>query len=315
MTKRVLFIAPEKMRDDMTALNGFLNGQDIELQFEARSKTPRSDGRGFDVVISARPIADIANCRHLVRPDADLGKYWQYRTFLNNGIPTPGTWMFSFGMQLDEPGSSLVVLKPDTLDTEFPDAILLMHRQDLPMLSIAGFPPEHPILKFPYVVQDFIATGRFATSFRVILFLGTPILCYRFVGKTELKAVKENSIVTGPELISNGRFGYTVSLCDAADLVDLAIKAASALGNTVLCTVDILREGNKQFVLEVNMDGANIWPLRRGHLLRHIGRDNMIGQFGMLERVSRRIAEIVDDLGDPVSGQNMSGVKVQRNAL
>jgi hypothetical protein len=295
----VTLIAPENMETDVSELGRLLGARGIELIFLAAEQIKKHGSQAIgatELVLSTLHLSNILPFSgRLMMPPMSAGKLNQFALFSQSGIPTPESWQFRFGMSLLESPKRLVVVKPDSVATSARRSTFVLECSLLSQISPSDFAPEHPILNHPYIVQEFVSTGLHATSFRVVLFCGVPILSYKIVSKRPSPLIDSSHIHVAPEFISNNRRGFSVSLYADPQMLELAQRMSLSLNNPILCTCDLLRSDKNELyqALEVNASGWNIWPLKRDHLLRQIGRDAMIKQFHMFESISDRIVCLI----------------------
>lgn len=306
MTNTVAFLAPEKMTSDLTHLFTHFIGQDTELSFhpfrennfelnqkvymEAQSKKPT-------LVISTQSIKQWES--NAVLPSPDVDKLTQFIRFIAYNIPTILTMPFQTGMTFPGEASSLVVLKPAMLNTWASGSLIVLRKDNLHRIKREHFPKDHPILKHPYVVQDFIETGSKSVSYRVVLFCGAPIIAYRIVGKNDIPVVTGDEICTGSEFISNGPSGYSVSLFQDPEMINVAVKMTASIDHPlyhpVLTKCDLLFDEKLGWrALEISNNDWNSWPLGRPNLIESLGKEKMINQFDAYKTISKKIEYLVD---------------------
>lgn len=292
--RKILFVAPKAMQSDFGEIAALLLKRRIHLTFLPYSGEIdwESAFKNHDRVISTLHIEDEAGTDRLIHPPPPLLKTVQHEIFSGAGLRTPFTAKFRFGMTPAGAGDDLLVLKPDRLDTSEPDTVFFLRRKALSGMRIDDFAGDHPIIRHRFVVQDFIPTGAHATSYRLYLFCGAPLLSYRIVARQAVPALDERHLHAGPEIVSNGPAGYDVELHADPALLEMARKMSAALDHPVLCTLDILRDASEYWALEANVSYWNIWPPAREDLLNALGREAMIGQFGLLQMTADRIADI-----------------------
>jgi len=113
------------------------------------------------------------------------------------------------------------------------------------------------------IIQDFIYTGPWATSYRVLTLFGHAILCFRLQVSRE-RAPLLNRYGFTPEwskghgsIVSNGS-GCDIDLEIDRDVIEFAEKAHAAFPDIPLLGTDVLREqpSGQLYVLEVNPGGA-----------------------------------------------------------
>lgn len=282
------------MKSDFEEIAALLLKRRIRLSFMPYSGDIdwQSALESHDRVFSTLHIEDEAGGGRLIHPPPPLLKTVQYEKFSAAGLKTPFTEKFRFGMTLEGADDGLLVLKPDRLDTSEPDTVFFLRRKALSGMRIDDFAGDHPIIRHRFVAQDFIPTGAHATSYRLYLFCGAPLLSYRIVARQALPVLDERHVHAGTEIVSNGPAGYDVELHADPALLELARDMSAALDHPVLCTLDILHDSREYWALEANVSYWNIWPPAREDLLNALGREAMIAQFGLLQLTADRIADI-----------------------
>ncbi len=292
--RKLLFVAPKAMQSDFEEIASLLLKRRIHLSFMPYSGAIDWEfaAENHDCVISTLHIDSEADSGRLIHPPPPLLKTVQYEKFSAAGLRTPFTAKFRFGMTLEGADDDLLVLKPDRLDTSEPDTVFFLRRKALSGMRFEDFANDHPIIRHRFVVQDFIPTGAHATSFRIYLFCGAPLLSYRIVARQAVPALDERHLHAGPEIVSNGPAGYDVELHDDPALLKMAREMSAALDHPVLCTLDILRDAREYWALEANVSYLNIWPPARADLLNTLGREAMIAQFDLLQEAADKIADI-----------------------
>ena len=186
----------------------------------------------------------------------------QQSIFRENALPTPPSCVFRFGMKLDPiVFGEFILLKPLNLKlTSHGHGIHVMRRTRAENISPLAFSEDHPIRRGEeFVVQKFIHTGKFASTYRVTTFLGAILFAARF------EADNPSPDLTSPDdVIDAGKFthkgNFSVTFVDDGEILTLARKVAAAFDDIPLLGIDIVRDerSSKLYVLEVNA-GGNTW--------------------------------------------------------
>jgi hypothetical protein len=153
------------------------------------------------------------------------------------------------------------------------------------------------------IVQEFIYTGPWPTSYRVVTLFGTPLVAYRIDADRDRPGLPSRygfGDVTGgaPTIVSNSR-GCRIVLDSDPDVIQLAESAHAALPDHPLLGVDILRDADTGalYVLELNTIGWT-WhfstPDAR-RVARETGGDPY-AQMNGLERAARVLARKAREL-------------------
>jgi len=149
------------------------------------------------------------------------------------------------------------------------------------------------------LIQEFIYTGEWPNSYRVMTFFGEPILCYRQQTDTRGKPLPHRygfKVVGGGAAYISNTTEMKVRLVKDADVLELAAKAhTSAFPNVPMLSFDIIRDHDtgRLYVLEANPEGG-------GSFFSHplavkVQRDNdvdFVAQFDGLERMARILSEL-----------------------
>ncbi len=117
--------------------------------------------------------------RGLVYAGRPIYKLKQLQIFQKAGLDVPLTIAYEFGRPLARGfWGEHVVMKPTTLETASRGRFTyLLRTEAVGPIAPKLFPPQHPARKGPVLVQRFIDTGEYATSYRVLTLFGEPIMC------------------------------------------------------------------------------------------------------------------------------------------
>lgn len=300
--KSLGFIVLQSMVDDMPYLAERLAARGISLKTHTlisyardHSLAQARSGHPDLLVSAARLTQNVKAAANEIFSEWPFGKLEQFHRFVAASIPTLQTDAFSFGMSLPGDPVSLLTMKPDYLDTRLPESMITLQRRSLSQIAPQHFRPDHPILSHRYIVQEFIDTGPRAMSYRVVLFCGEPILSYLIVSRVDKPILKANQVHIGPEFISNGGVhGYRMELAIDPTMLDIAKAVSATMAHPVFAQVDLLfnkRHGWR--ALEISTGTGNSWPLGRPDVLRDIGREAAIQQFGLFDVMTNKFAELL----------------------
>lgn len=146
------------------------------------------------------------------------------------------------------------------------------------------------------IVQDFIYTGPWPTSYRVVTLFGKALVAYRVDadrGREPLPHRYGFAETKGVTVVSNSK-GCTIRLHEDEEVIRLAEAAHGAFPDHALLGVDVIREepSGRLYVIEVNTVGWT-WhfstPDAR-RVQRETG-DNPYEQMAGLERAAHILAE------------------------
>ena len=206
---------------------------------------------------------DLKIMRGVVLKNRPISKILQAKVFQEFGIETPPVLPLKFGMELDPAlFGDFVIIKPMDLSlTSSGKGVQVFRRQRLEQLKIADFPTDHLIHSTGegYLVQRFVSTGRYASTFRISTFLGRVMYLIKYQSLNASPDLTETDSV-----IENGNFtqkgNREIHLDSNAGAIDLAKRVAKAFSDIPLLAIDIVIEesSNKLYVLEVNA-GGNTW--------------------------------------------------------
>jgi hypothetical protein len=144
------------------------------------------------------------------------------------------------------------------------------------------------------VIQDFVYTGQWPSSYRVTTWFGVPLFAWKVTASKNRRALVERYGFRGGEdgggmsICSSGE-GCTFELCYESDVLELATLAHSAFPDFPILGIDIVRdaESGRLHVLEANTCG-HLWHFSSPTGIS-IQRDNGIdfkAQFNGLERAA-----------------------------
>jgi hypothetical protein len=156
--------------------------------------------------------------------------------------------------------------------------------------------PGHPGRQAPLIAQEFIYTGPYPISHRIITFLGRPICAYRYTGRREA-ALEDRSAfkrIGGGYNIVASAVGCTAEPFADPDILALASRASAAFPSASYLGVDIVRDvdSGKLYVLETNPTGYS-WPFDAptAKTLEHVFGYHPRDQFGAVERIAEAAAD------------------------
>ena len=147
-----------------------------------------------------------------------------------------------------------------------------------------------------WIVQEFIYTGAWPVSHRVLSLCGTALYAFRAEGdrgKAPLRSATDFASGGGRSIVAS-HIGCSFRFCDDPDVLELAERAHRAFEDIPLLGIDILRDAvsGKLYVVEVNSSG-NVWTFssERGLAVQErLGRPYE-SQFDAMARAARVLAE------------------------
>ncbi len=140
------------------------------------SPIPRSEWRRPALVVALMQTFALKIPRGALLRNFEINKLVQTQALRKAGLPTLPDLPFRPGMMLDPIlFGEFVLLKPlDARLTSKGAGIQVMRRTRLEKLRPSDLPTDHPIRRERkgYIVQKLVNTGKFATTYRVAIFLG-----------------------------------------------------------------------------------------------------------------------------------------------
>lgn len=238
--------------------------------------------------------------RGAVLKNSPISKLAQAKIFHDAGIATPPVQSFKVGMQLDPiMFGQFVMIKPMSLElTSKGDGIQVFRRNRLEQMRPIDFPPDHLIHRDRegYLVQKFINSGRYPSTYRVVTFLGSVLYAMKIEALEPSPDLTEHdSVIEKGNFTQKGRREYFVGMYP--DQIALGKRIAAAFSNIPLLAIDLVCEEATQnlYALEVNAGGntwhfsSEMWAKRRvqfPELARH-----MKEQFSAFDTAAHSLVE------------------------
>jgi hypothetical protein len=208
------------------------------------------------VTVSPAPLRRLRPRRGPVFQGQHVSKSTEYRALQAAGLPVP-RWTRLLphrAPELDGFGQ-YVVTKPDF---GAQGADVRIERRD----TVQWTPPRTArTLNFggpfnPRLVQEFVYTGPWPRSHRVVTLFGSALWADRTEASHDLPPLQDRSAFHGQSVVSSGR-GCTFTLDDDPEVVALGERAHAAFPRVPLLGVDIVRDADtgKLYVLEANSLG------------------------------------------------------------
>ena len=154
----------------------------------------------------------------------------------------------------------------------------------------------HPGRDAPLIAQEFIYTGKYPVSHRIVTFLGQPISAYRYNGRTNTELPGRfafKSVGEGYNIVASA-VGCTADSTVEPDILDLARRAHAAFPLVPYLGVDVIRDNvsGVPYVLETNPHGF-CWPLENPTIaaLTAVMGFHPREQFGAIDRIAETAAE------------------------
>ena len=221
--------------------------------------------------------------------------------FTNAGIRTPKTIAYCAGTVLDrrEWGPFVVVKTNDLSQTSQGKSASLVRLENLSDLpSLPGWLREN-LVSNRVLVQEFIPTGPYATSYRVGTFLGRVIHMMKKCSSSPMPdltapGIEEFAIDSNHESPQSTDFAARELVVDD-EMKAFAIKIAEVFPGLPLLGIDILKhsETGELFALEIN-GGGNTWQFLSNHAAPGrlvISKEERIKQFNAWDTCARVLVE------------------------
>lgn len=264
-----------------------------------------SEDQGLDwtlptLVVSFAPLSRLRPVRGLVLQGRHLPKSTEYRRLQALGVAVPHWTQLNPGAPVSLDGfGPYVVTKPDYGARGADVRIRRTAR-------VAWTPPQTALARTlggrlnPMLVQQFIYTGPWPTSFRVTTLLGEVLWAARIEASRERPGLVEPAAFSsgGYSIVSSGR-GCRFSLCCEEQVLALAKRAHAAFPDVPLLGVDVLRDAHTRalYVIEANSLGfAWHFSSERGLQMQHEFGLDLDAQFNGRRRAAQRLARACREL-------------------
>jgi hypothetical protein len=224
---------------------------------------------------------------------ARLEKHGEYRRLDDAGIPVPAWSIISPELKLDpNVWGPYVVVKPSAgrLGADVRIRKTTRVRYQPP----ESFPDEHYGRIGPMLVQKFIYTGEWPTSYRVVTLFGDVLLCYRQVTRTHGHPLRTRYgfAAGGISIVSNTK-DMEIVLTEDADVIALAEQAhRKAFRDFPVLSFDIIRDADtgRLYVLECHSYGSWLFSSDIGLAGEAANKVDFKGQFDALGKAARVLA-------------------------
>lgn len=257
------------------------------------------------LVVALMPRFNLKINRGTILRNRPIPKLRQAKMMQEAGIPTPPILPLQFGMNPDPiMFGDFVMIKPMSLNlTSSGKGIQVFRRKRLRQLKITDFPPDHLIHKDRegYLVQKFINTGRYASTYRISTFLGKVLYSMKY---KSLEASPDlggsDSVIEGGSFTQKGNRENLLD--DSPEPISLAKRIAEVFSDIPLLAIDLVVEeaSSKIYAIEVNAGGntwhfsSKMWAERRAknpELIR-----NMKLQYSAFDRAAQALVEKTQQL-------------------
>ncbi len=224
------------------------------------------------LIISFGDLGRFTPVRGRVFKNSPIAKFVQAERFLQAGIRTPKTAIYQPGLTLDEAEwGHVVVAKPEDLDLSSKGkSASLVPTQKLNNPSLLSETLRKQLGQTAVLIQQYIPTGEYATSYRVGTLFGRVI-----------HMMKKSAPVKAPDLndpeiedaIVDSNFEHPDEHLPAArelvmdqEIIAFGVKIAKTFAELPLLGIDILKHAHTGhlYALEIN-GGGNTWQFSSRH--------------------------------------------------
>jgi hypothetical protein len=230
-----------------------------------------------------------------------ISKERQVELFTSDGIRTPRTIAYSAGMILDEEEwGPVVVIKPNDLkQTSQGQSASLMQLKNLNDFSSLAGPLKERIMANGALVQEFVPTGDYPTSYRAGVFLGRVIHMMKKSSNIPIPdlantSIEDLNIDSNHESPGENNFAARELVVDD-EIMALATRIAGIFPGLPLLGIDIVRHSKtgELFALEIN-GGGNTWQFSSRHAAQGrlvISKEERVKQFDAWNTCARALVE------------------------
>ena len=248
---------------------------------------------------AARPFRRFGPVRGRVFSGVALTKSEEYRRLEEAGLRIPRTALLTEHQRPDlSDFGPYVVVKPEVGARGATVRIVRKGRVrwEAPAFESKVYEGSPNLL-----VQEFIYTGQWPTSYRVQTLFGEALACVRIRANQDRKpllgrfAFKESG--GGISIVASSK-GCGLSLCDDEELIDIAERVHALFPECAQLGIDLIRDvpSGEVYVLEVNSRGGT-WMLSTPKLNEACGADVAQQREG-LERAGRLLADAAVRMAD-----------------
>lgn len=211
------------------------------------------------------------------------------------GVPVPRWVEIAPGTTLDAAEwGPYVVVKPT--NAQRGAYVMIQRTGRVRYRAPEEFEAGHPGRSAPLIAQEFIYTGKYPVSHRVVTYLGKPISAYRYLGRTT-SALNDRfafrELTSGYNIVASA-VGCTAEIFSDPDIIGLASRAHAAFPSVPYLGVDVIRDAGSGalYVLETNPSGF-CWPFdtRTAEALSSVMGRHPREQFNAIETIAESSAE------------------------
>ena len=163
-------------------------------------------------------------------------------------------------------------------------------------MEASEYPEDHPGRRAPMLAQHYVHTGRWPRAYRVLTYLGRPLMSLQYEGSKDFTPLERPDGFRhgqGESIIASAK-GCTIGLAVDQDVLDLAVQTHAVFPTIPSLGVDILRDEatGKLHLIEINPSG-NSWMLcgTTGREMQKQFGLNFYEQFGALDVIAEASIE------------------------
>jgi glutathione synthase/RimK-type ligase-like ATP-grasp enzyme len=221
-----------------------------------------------------------------------ISKMEQLRILAEAGIPVPRWTVIEPGTSLSaESWGPYVVVKPTRSSK---GAYVRIQRTGrVRYQAPSEYPADHPARRGPMLAQQFIYTGEWPVSAKVLTYFGRAVAAIQYNGRQELPPLPGPdafAAAAGSSIVASA-MGTRLSLCTDPEMPKLAERVHALWPDHPSFGIDIVRDATtgELFVLELN-PGGNSWFLTGvpGRAAKEEFGLDLYGQFGALDIIAER---------------------------
>lgn len=238
------------------------------------------------LVFSPMPVSLPDELRGAREMAVAMSKVQQIKLLQQANLPVPRSRILAPDVSLSsEEWGELVVTKPN--GGQRGEGVRLMRTSNVAYRHPNSWHKDDPRFGKELIVQEWIDTGLYPESYRVMTVLGDVVYACQVISKQRSNPKTAAVLPDGVPIASND--DYEAKLAYDADILDLATRTHGKLNFTSVMGIDIIRDRNtgKPYVLELNPGG---WTW---HISSPLGKEDarrfaldLYGQFNALDVIT-----------------------------
>jgi hypothetical protein len=261
----------------------------------------REDWRNPTLTVTLGNMGDFRPRRGRFFYNRPIAKERQAELFTSDGIRTPRTITYSAGMVLEEEEwGPVVVIKPNNLkQTSQGQSASLVQLKNLNDFSSLADQLKERIMSNGALVQEFVPTGDYPTSYRAGIFLGRIIHMMKKRSNIPIPDLADTSIEdlnidSNHESPGENSFAVRELVVDD-EIMAFSTRIAGIFPGLPLLGIDIVRHSRtgELFALEIN-GGGNTWQFSSRHAAPGrlvISKEERVKQFDAWNTCARALVE------------------------